>query len=116
MTRIQTLNRSSERELALQTRGLSAAVPTVPMNRRTQETMREYERPIPGVSGRDVLCAWIVALALFLALSLLSLVQEGSSDHSKGVTVTQTAFGAGEIRTGHQEVSHGLRLDGSTQE
>lgn len=74
MTSIQTFSGLSGRGLALQTRGLSAAAPTVTMNRRNDETIQEYERPIPGVTGRDVFCAWIVVATFLLGLLVLSVV------------------------------------------
>lgn len=36
--------------------------------------MHAYERPIPGVSGRDVFCAWIVVAIVLLGLFVLSMV------------------------------------------
>ena len=85
------------------------------VNRENRETTDAYERYVRSVSARDVLGAWALALALFLGLAVSSLVQEAFSDRSIGVTAPKTAFGPGEIRTGHQDVLRRPRLGASTR-
>ena len=72
----------------------------VTVNRENREATDAYERYARSVSARDVLGAWVLALALFLGLAVSSLVQEAFSDRPLGVTAPQTAFGPGEIRRG----------------
>ncbi len=35
--------------------------------------MDKYERKVPDMSGRDVLCAWVLAAVVLLALLVLSI-------------------------------------------
>ncbi len=72
----------------------------VTVNRENRETTDAYKRYARSVSARDVLGAWVLALALFLGLAVSSLVHEAFSDRPIGVTAPQTAFGPGEIRRG----------------
>ena len=85
------------------------------VNRENRETTDAYERYVRSVSASDVLGAWVLALALFLGVAVSSLVQEAFPDRSIGVTAAQTAFGPGEIRTGHQDVLRRPRLGASTR-